>query len=362
MEKIAIIIPAYEPDERLVHLLLELDAKEMGPVILVNDGSVGADYDSIFEESKRIIEKRGGCLLEHDINRGKGRALKTAFSYILNKRDDIVAAVTADSDGQHSSSCIQKVMDAIQENEDALVLGVRKFDLDGIPWKSRCGNTITVKVFKYVTGESVSDTQTGLRGIPRGYMQDLLDLKGERFEFEMRMLVDVVGKRKIIEVPIETIYDSKDNHQTHFDPFKDSARIYKVLGEKFLTFVISSLSSSVIDIVIFGICCFLLKASMPVVYVAISTAIARIISATYNYLINYKIVFKSKENISMSAIKYILLAIIQMSCSALLVTLLVTIFPIGLEVIFKIIVDVLLFFISYKIQQKLVFQKIRNKT
>ena len=360
MEKVAIIIPSYEPDDRLINLLKELDAKNMGPVILVNDGSVGTNYDSIFEQSKAIIEKRGGCLLKHDINRGKGRALKTAFSYILEKREDIIAAVTADSDGQHSCDCIQKVIDGIKNNKDCLVLGVRKFDLEGIPWKSRMGNTITEKVFKYITGEHVSDTQTGLRGIPREYMKDLLNLKGERFEFEMRMLVDAVGKLKIIEVPIETIYDSKDNHQTHFNTFKDSIKIYKVLGEKFLTFIVSSLSSSVIDLVLFGIFCRLFKSNMPTLYIVISTILARIISASYNYLINYKIVFKSKENITTSAVKYIILAIIQMLSSAALVTLLVSIFPANLEMVCKVIVDALLFFISYKVQQTLIFQKIKK--
>lgn len=359
MEKIAIIIPAYEPDERLVTLLKELDAREMGPVILVNDGSVGAAYDEIFAVSRKIVEKRGGCLLEHDVNRGKGRALKTAFSYILNHDDDVIAAVTADSDGQHSCECIQRVMDEIRKHRECLILGVRKFDLEGVPWKSRFGNTLTEKIFKYVTGEHISDTQTGLRGIPREYMKELLGLKGERFEFEMRMLIDVVGKRKIVEVPIETIYDSKENHQTHFDPFKDSIRIYRILAEKFLTFLISSLSSSVIDIVLFGIFCSLLKTGMPVVYVTVSTVLARIISATYNYLMNYKIVFKSKENVGMSAAKYMILAVVQMACSALLVTALAAVFPAGWEVICKILVDTLLFFVSYKIQQKLVFQKIR---
>lgn len=234
MKKTAIIIPAYEPDERLMNLLKELDAREMGPVVLVNDGSVGAAYDAIFATSKKIVEKRGGCLLEHDVNRGKGRALKTAFSYILDTDQDVIAAVTADSDGQHSCGCIQKVIDCIQKNPNCLVVGVRKFDMEGVPWKSRFGNTLTEKIFHCVTGQHVSDTQTGLRGIPREYMKELLKLEGERFEFEMRMLVDAAGRKKIVEVPIETIYDSAENHQTHFDPFKDSIRIYRILAESLI--------------------------------------------------------------------------------------------------------------------------------
>ena len=360
MGKIAIIIPTYEPDERLVSLLKKLDSRGMGPVILVNDGSVGNNYDAIFERAKELIEKRGGRLLTHDVNRGKGRALKTAFSYILDNYNDVMAVVTADSDGQHSCECIQKVIDEVINNKESIILGVRKFNMDGIPWKSRFGNTLTEKIFKYVTGKHISDTQTGLRGIPCEYMKELLKLKGERFEFEMRMLVDVVGKREIVEVSIETIYDSGENHQTHFDPFKDSIRIYKILVEKIMKFILSSLSSSIIDIVLFGIFCLFLKTSMPAMYVTVSTVIARIISATYNYFINYIVVFKSKENVGTSAIKYIILAMGQMICSALLVTILVYVFPVGLEILFKVIVDTILFFVSYKIQQKFVFEKIKK--
>lgn len=358
MGKIAIVIPAYEPDSRLLDLLDELVSEDMGPVFVVNDGS-GEQYEDIFTGAKEKVEKTGGRVLIHEVNRGKGRALKTAFSYILEKNEEISGVVTADSDGQHTCECIKKVMEAASENSDCLILGVREFNLDNIPWKSRFGNVLTEKVFKYITGVHVSDTQTGLRGIPRDYMRELLDLKGERFEFEMRMLIDAAGKMQIIEVPIKTIYDSKENHQTHFDPFRDSVRIYRILAERFLKFIVSSLSSSVIDVVLFGLFCSLLKARHPELYVSISTVLARVISATYNYLINYVYVFKSKEKIPQSALKYFSLAVVQMGCSALFVTLLTRLFPIGLEVPFKIVVDTVLFFISYKIQQSLIFNTVK---
>lgn len=356
MNKVAIIIPAYEPDERLIKLLEILDAKNLGPVYIVDDGS-GDNYQKIFEKSKNIIARLGGILLVHEKNKGKGQALKTAFAYILENEQDIMAVVTADSDGQHTCECIGKVISAIQENEECLILGVRKFDTDGIPWKSRFGNNLTEKIFKYITGVHVTDTQTGLRGIPRSYMEELLDIKGERFEFEMRMLLDAAEKRKIIEVPIKTIYDSEENHQTHFNPLKDSIRIYRILGEKFVKYILSSVSSSLLDLILFGIFCMLLKKGHPVFYVTIATVTARVFSAIYNYLINYKVVFKSKENVGTSAIKYFLLAMIQMTCSAVLITILVKLLPFGMEVMYKIIIDTALFFVSYSIQQNLIFRK-----
>lgn len=356
MGKIAIVIPAYEPDERLLELLADLDANNMGPVYVVDDGS-GFEYQTIFRKAQSIIERRDGVLLTHEKNRGKGRALKTAFDFILKNDKDVVGVVTADSDGQHTCACINRVIDAANANRESVILGVREFDKEGIPWKSRFGNNLTEAIFKYITGVHISDTQTGLRGIPRAYMEELLTLKGERFEFEMRMLLDCVEKRKIVEVPIETIYDSKDNHQTHFNPLKDSVRIYSILGEKFFKYIVSSLSSSILDLILFSILCVWLKDSQPVFYVTIATIVARIFSAAYNYLINYKIVFRSKENIGISAAKYFALAGVLMLCSAALVTGIVKVFPVGLEFVFKLLVDTMLFFVSYAVQQRFVFKQ-----
>lgn len=169
------------------------------------------------------------------------------------------------------------------------------------------------------------------------------------------MLLESRKQFPIKEVKIETIYESKDNHQTHFRPLVDSWKIYRILGKQFFCFIISSLSSSVIDIALFALFCMLFKQRIPEAYVAVSTAIARIISATYNYIINYKIVFDSRKQHSISVGKYILLAVCQMALSAGLVTggtLLLSFVP---EVIIKIIIDTALFFVSYHIQQRYVF-------
>ena len=298
-----------------------------------------------------------GIILHHEVNKGKGRALKTAFKYVLDNIPEAIGVVTADSDGQHNKKAISDVSDTLSLNKDSLVLGVRSFDGEGIPWKSVFGNKLTIKVLRYVSGVKVTDTQTGLRGIPKEFMKDLLDVRGERFEFETEMLVETAGRYPIKETPIETIYDSRENHQTHFNPLTDSIKIYKVLGRRFLKFIISSLSSSVLDLVLFAVFCYLLRTPDSLLYVSLATVIARVISATYNYIINYKIVFKSKESVSKSIIKYVGLAVVQMMLSALLVTIGVKIFTGHNETVIKIIVDVFLFFVSYKIQQNFVFRR-----
>lgn len=351
---VPVIIPSYEPDDRLIGIIRDLVEHDLTPIVLVDDGS-GDGYRKYFDEAAKIMGDKG-VLLTHEVNKGKGRALKTAFSYILDgELKDSVGAITADSDGQHTVECISNVKAALLEHPDDLILGVRKFDGADVPWKSKAGNTITIKVVSYISGLKISDTQTGLRGIPNKFMKELIDVKGERFEFETQMLLETANRYNITEVPIKTVYDSKENHTTHFDPWKDSIRIYKLFGKQFLKFIFSSLSSCVLDLLLFALFCAFLKEGAGSVYIACATILARVISATYNYIINYVVVFKSKSGKAVSAGKYVVLAIIQMSLSAALVSLSCMALPMIPEVGIKAVIDMLLFFLSYYIQRRFIF-------
>lgn len=352
---IPIVIPSYEPDERLIILLKSILAEENYRIVIVNDGS-GSEYNEIFEEASHIVEEYGGIVLFHDKNYGKGHALKTAFDYIIREFPNAIGCVTADSDGQHDIDSIRKVISSLNENVNSLVLGVRSFDKKEIPWKSYFGNQITKVIMKFLLGISVSDTQTGLRGIPIAFMRELLDVKEDRFEFETQMLILSSGRYPVKEVPIKTIYDSKENHSTHFNPFKDSFRIYRVIGAQFFRFIVSSLSSSIIDLGLFTLFCVLLRTGGCYWYIFIATVAARILSATYNFAMNYSVVFKSKENKVHAIAKYVFLALIQMIISAVMVNALVMVIANKLETVVKIVVDSVLFLISYFIQKHFVFR------
>lgn len=240
---------------------------------------------------------------------------------------------------------------------DSLVLGVRNFDAPNVPNKSKWGNKITCQACKFLCGVSVSDTQTGLRAIPKTFMAHLLSTPGERFEFETRMLIEAKNFAPIVEVQIDTVYDSKDNHSTHFDPIRDSLRIYRILGGQFVRFLLSSISSSVIDLVLFGLFCSVLRLWVPsAAYAGIATIGARVISAIYNYCINYIFVFGNRNHHNLSGVKYFVLAFVQMCCSALLVSIGVYLFPGCEELLIKIPVDVFLFLISYVIQREFVYR------
>ncbi len=344
---IPVIIPAYEPDEKLLKLLEQLKAAGIVHIIVVDDGS-GSDYQELFSQAETVE----GCeVLHHAVNLGKGRALKTAFNACLLKFPGLCGCVTADSDGQHTPHDILACMRKLWENPKALVLGCRDFDASDVPARSSFGNKCTRKVFRYLVGLSVSDTQTGLRAIPVSFMKALMNVKGERFEYETNMLIETKNLDiPILEVPVETIY-LEANKTSHFNPIIDSIRIYMIFGK----FLFSSLSSSVLDLVLFGLFCRTLQTvpgfleELP--YIFSATVLARVISAVYNFLLNYKVVFKSSANLAATAVKYCVLAVCQMLCSAFLVNELFHLIG-GYEVAVKIPVDVFLFFLSFVIQRE----------
>lgn len=348
-KKVPIIIPAYEPDEKMVALVENLKSAGFTEIIVVDDGSQGEGYQELF----RKVQSLGCVVLHHAVNQGKGRALKTAFNYCLYFYLDAAGCVTIDSDGQHTVKDMTACMEKLMASPNSLVLGVRDFNQEGIPARSVFGNKTTSRVMKLLTGLSISDTQTGLRAIPASFMKELLFEKGERFEFETNMLLATKDSgREIVEVPIETIY-LEENKSSHFNPILDSIKIYTI----FLKFIISSLSSSIVDIVLFTVFLAMLgDFSWGVVSnIMLATVLARILSAVYNFVINYKVVFKSRKNAGGAVVKYACLAVLIMIASGFLVEQLygLTSLP---EVLIKIPVDVLLFLVSFWVQREFVYK------
>ncbi len=180
---VPIVIPSYQPTDFIYNLCEQLSGNKSLSIVVVDDGS-GMNYRDIFN---RLSMK--AVVLHHQENFGKGAALKSGFNYVLNHFPEAIGCVTADADGQHSTMDILRCRQMLIENKNSLILGCRNFDHFDIPWKSRLGNQLTRRFCHYFMGISVSDTQTGLRGIPRDYMSQLLNEKSNRYEFEMKMLI-----------------------------------------------------------------------------------------------------------------------------------------------------------------------------
>src|SRR5574344_755488 len=347
--KIVILIPSLNPDMKLVNYVNELIINGAKNIIVVNDGS-STKYDKYFSMIKDKC-----VVLVHSVNQGKGRAMKTGFNYYLNNYPTYDGVVTADSDGQHSAVDTMKIASKLSKNKNSLILGCRDFNDSSVPFKSRYGNKITSLIFKLLYGKYISDTQTGLRGFSNDFIKKCLKMTGEKYDLEINMLIEAVMKKvNIIEEPIETIYIN-DNSSSHFNPVKDSIKIYKILFAKFLKFAFSGIFSSIVDIGLFSLFIYALKFIIKEQYwyILIATVIARIISSLVNYSLNKNVVFDSKNKHSF--IKYYILVVIQMILSSTFVYLLHNKLIFN-ETLCKVIVDLILFFISFQIQQKIVFK------
>lgn len=347
MDDIVIIIPSYKPNREIMMEFIQKVKNNFKNIVVVDDGS-GREYEKFFE----YLQDEGITVLKHYINFGKGRGIKTAFNYVLNNYPNIIGTVTADCDGQHYIEDIIKCAEKLKENPEKLVIGYRNFDEKQVPFRSRFGNKITRGVFNTFVGIKITDTQSGLRAFGRKAMETFLTTSGERYEYETNMLIDCKEKDiEIAEVPISTVY-IRNNEGSHFNPIKDSVIIYKV----FAKYIISSLSSFILDILLYTAFVKLLPEFKNNVIneIVVATVIARIISAAYNFVLNSKVVFKNKNKDSI--IKYFILCGVQMFISAFAVSKLFELLHINSTLI-KVIVDTIIFIVNFVIQREWVFKK-----
>ena len=335
------LIPSYEPDDALLKVVNEL-LENSFVVVVVNDGS-SEQFNEVFNKLPKEVH-----YLAYEVNQGKGHALKHGFSYIKDHFDSDSIVVTLDSDGQHRVSDAMKICDVCEEN-NGIVLGSRYFG-KGTPRKSRFGNFMARMTFLISTRHKVYDTQTGLRAFDYSLLERLIGIKGERYEYEMNVLLDAVRHNiPLKEERIETIYIN-DNAGTHYNPFKDTFRIFKEV----IKFSLSSLIGFLVDYAAFT-----LLTLIPVSWEHWTLAcnvIARVISASVNFTINYKLVFKSKEKVWIAILKYAMLAIFILGCNTALLWLLVEKASMN-KYLAKVIVEITMFITSWLVQRLFVFRK-----
>ncbi|MCQ2417763.1 MAG: bifunctional glycosyltransferase family 2/GtrA family protein [Oscillospiraceae bacterium] len=349
--KILVVIPSLDPDKRLIEVIKNVQEKGFSDILLVDDGSA-PENQHFFDEGAAL-----GChVLHHEGNKGKGRALKTAFEWFMAERKDALGVVTIDGDNQHHADDIAACTEVmLQQKKDSLVLGVRDFDQPNVPPKSKFGNKCTSGVFRLFCGLKVSDTQTGLRVFPRGIIPQMLQISGERFEYETNMLL--VCKQAdipLVEQTIRTIYID-ENATTHFHPIKDSLRIYGII----IRFFISSLLSFILDYGIFNLLYTLFRTGFMAAHrLFFATTIARVLSSVFNFTVNRKAVFHSDAPLTITICRYYILWGVQLLASFGLVKLLSGVFGEGgaIVAVLKLIVDMFLYFISFRIQQAWVFK------
>jgi putative flippase GtrA len=339
-----ILIPAYEPDQQLQALLRSIrDAEPSIPILVVDDGS-GPQYRDVFDGVKAL-----GChVISYGRNRGKGFALKTGFGFIADNLPghDVVCA---DSDGQHTVVDILRVAGALQENRArqrwaTMVLGSRSFT-GTVPARSRLGNSATRALFTLATGERIPDTQTGLRGYPAAMIPWLRSVRGDRYEYELNLLLEARnGGHSIQSVEIATVY-LDHNSGSHFRPFTDSVRIYAPL----LKFVASSFTAFLLDTVLF------LLLTLVIDSLLLAVLSARAVSSAVNFLVNRNVVFEHGRDKPARAtgLRYFSLAAVLLAANFGLIWLLEAT---GLPALpAKILAEVILLTASFTVQQRWLF-------
>ncbi len=359
------VIPAYKPLPVIINIAKELlNSKSFQGVVCVNDGS-GKEFDNIFAELKTL-----GVIVEtHAVNLGKGTALKTGFNAALNYFPEFCGVVTLDADGQHLSKDVINIADNLFNIKDTLITGGRVFDNKDIPFRSRFGNKLTKVIFRLFSGVKINDTQTGLRGIPASLLPDLIKLKTTGYDFELDMLIFAKEKHYAIkEIPITTVYEN-GNSSSHFNPVLDSLRIYFV----FFRYLWVAILSFIIDFTMLEVFMKILQVpeatsdnQIAQISFTVITAnvLARLVSSTFNFILNRRFVFKSNANAFYEYKKYFVLVIYVLIINNAVFYFLLNNDSLqditGLGAVFleitKLITELITFFITFIISRTIIFK------
>lgn len=358
-EELAIVLPSLNPDRKFNDVVQGLVDGGFKKIIIVDDGS---------EQSRQVWFERAAefqqcTVLHHGINKGKGRALKTAFSYIMQEMPEVKGAITIDGDGQHLLKDIIACGNTMLKNTNKVVLGCRDFNLPNVPPRSVAGNKFTSKAFRILFGIKLGDTQTGLRAIPSKFFPLFCEIAGERFEYETNMLLQMKRSGiEFIEQPIETVYDEED-YSSHYNAIKDSWKVGKVMIRFLLSgsgakYLFSSVLSLILDYIVYyvllGVCGMAKEAAFHL--------LATFVSSFGNFNLNKYWVFQKKGEYIKDCFAYYCVCVprtlISTVCASGCIGFLY-ITSAGVALSIRIVVDLFLFVACYFIQKKWVFKKNR---
>ena len=363
LSKISVVLPSLDPDDKLIAVVDGLLEYGFTHIILVNDGSKQENLHYFHDLAAAHPEI---TLLHHEVNKGKGAALKNAFRWFLENRPDGFGVVTVDGDNQHHPEDTRRCCEHMLETGRA-VLGCRDFTLPHVPSRSRFGNHTTSLIFKLFVGMTISDTQTGLRGFPRDVLEQIVDVYGDRFEYETNMLLAFKTKGiPFDEVKIRTVY-IEENKSSHFRVIHDSWRIYKLILAHFFRYTLSSIASAVLDTGLYSLLSKLLSGLLTgLSLTAAAGIIARVVSSLFNFFVNKKVVFRTNCSTAKAMLRYYALALPQMAAQVLLTQGVYALLGIGdsatgLRTLIYAVVMTALYFISYMIQQRWVFAPEKSK-
>ncbi len=216
MDKVCILIPAYNAQNTLGDVLKEIRPLNINTVV-VNDGSS--------DETGHIARESGARILEHPFNLGKGGALRTGFQYILDKGYDIV--ITLDADGQHDPSDIPFLLRVFETVKPDILIGSRAEEFGKMPFLRRFWNRLGVRAVARLCHSDITDSQSGYRVIRTEVIKGM-ELTTLRFEAELELLIKACKKGfGVLSVPIK-VRRIDGTNTSHFRPVSDTWKVCKL--------------------------------------------------------------------------------------------------------------------------------------
>lgn len=218
---IAILIPAYN-EGKYIKTVINKCINYNLDIIIVNDGST----DNTGEILKEFKSENKIIVINHDINKGKGEALKTGFNYIINNKYSGV--ITIDADGQHDTNEIQNFLNEIKNNNPDLIIGSRFQNTKGMPFIRKFVNYFTSWIISYIAGKKIEDVQSGFRYINYDALKNI-KLETKNFDTEPELILKAGWLNyNITNIPIKTIYYPGEI-KSHVNPVTDTIKFFKLV-------------------------------------------------------------------------------------------------------------------------------------
>jgi glycosyltransferase involved in cell wall biosynthesis len=212
---IAAIIPAYQEEKHIGDVVCRT-LKQLQHVAVIDDGST--------DRTAANAREAGAEVIVHEVNRGKGQAIKSGLRHSLARQFEYV--VILDGDGQHLPEEIARFIAKAEQTGAKLLIGTRMNDVAEMPKLRRFVNRYMSRKISGLCGHLIPDTQCGFRMLHRDLIPDVLG-GAERFEYETEMLI-VASRRgfRVESVPITTVYADE---VSSIHPVRDTFRFFQLL-------------------------------------------------------------------------------------------------------------------------------------
>lgn len=220
-EELIVLIPAFNAAATLPELINGLRRQNVRKIVVVDDGSKDNTSD--------VARRSGATLVQHDVNRGKGAALRSGFEY-LKKEGNWSLVVTIDADLQHRPEDLPLFVAAQRLHNADVIVGHRKRWRTKMPLPRIASNTLTSLLVSARTGVPIKDSQCGYRLIRRSVVEQV-SFKSNGYEAETEFLIGAAKLGYSISfVPIQTVYNDQRSYMTHWETTK---RFLQVLFKEY---------------------------------------------------------------------------------------------------------------------------------